>query len=140
MRKRTVERRLALEILFAQELNPQPLEKILESRKLARRPLPNDFGLKLIKGVLEHKKELDRLIDKYAQNWRVERMPLTDRNILRLALYEIVYENQIPYGVSINEAVELAKLYGTEDSGRFVNGVLGKVVREEFAYTERDED
>jgi N utilization substance protein B len=140
MRKRTVERRLALEILFAQELNPQPLEKILKNRKLAGRSLPSEFGLRLIKGVLEHKGELDRLIDKYAQNWRVERMPLTDRNILRLALYEIVYEDQIPYGVSINEAVELAKLYGTEDSGRFVNGVLGKVVREEFAYTERDED
>ncbi len=140
MRKRTVERRLALEILFAQELNPQSVEKILKNRKLARRPLPGEFGLRLIEGVLEHKKELDRLIDKYAQNWRVERMPLTDRNILRLALYEITYEEQIPYSVSINEAVELAKLYGTEDSGRFVNGVLGKVVREEFAYTERDED
>lgn len=140
MRKRTVERRLALEILFTQELNPQPLEKILNHRKLAGRRLPSEFGLKLVKGVLEHKKELDKLIDKYAQNWRVERMPLTDRNILRLALYEIVYEDQIPYGVSINEAVELAKLYGTEDSGRFVNGVLGKVVREEFAFTERDED
>jgi N utilization substance protein B len=140
MRKRRVERKLALEVLFTLELNPQPVEEILKNRKLARRSLPSDFGMKLIRGVLEHKKDLDKLIDKYAENWRVERMPLTDRNILRLALYEIIYENQIPYGVSINEAVELAKLYGTEDSGRFVNGVLGKVVREEFACTEADED
>jgi N utilization substance protein B len=136
MRKRSEERKVVLEILFARELNPNSVEEIIQARKACGEAVPSEFGQRLISGIFEHLNELDSLIEKYAENWRVERMPLTDRNILRLALYEIIYETDIPVGVSINEAVELAKTYGTDDSGRFVNGLLGRLVREELALGE----
>lgn len=136
MRKRSEERRVVLEILFAKELNPNSIGEIIKAREACEEAVPSEFGQRLIKGIFAHLSELDSLIEKYAENWRVERMPLTDRNILRLALYEIIYESDIPIGVSINEAVELAKAYGTDDSGRFVNGLLGRLVREELAIEE----
>ncbi|HQC42753.1 MAG TPA: transcription antitermination factor NusB [Verrucomicrobiota bacterium] len=86
-----------------------------------------DFMESLVKGVLEHLDELDRTIAQCAKNWNLRRMAAVDRNILRLAAYEIKYRNDIPPVVSINEAVDIAKKYSTEDSGKFVNGILDKV-------------
>ena len=85
------------------------------------------FGEPLIRGAVEHLEELDALIRKYAQNWKLERIAVVDRNILRLAIYEMLHRDDIPPVVSINEAVDIAKKFSTEDSGKFVNGILDKV-------------
>ena len=85
------------------------------------------FADPLIRGVLECQSELDELIRKHAKNWRLERMAVVDRNVLRLAIYEMLHREDIPPVVSINEAVDIAKRFSTEDSGKFVNGILDKV-------------
>ena len=78
-------------------------------------------------GVAAHQEELDALIARYSEHWRLERMALVDRNLLRLATFELLYRDDIPAKVVINEAVELAKRYGTEESGAFVNGLLDRI-------------
>lgn len=88
------------------------------------------FAEPLIRGTLEHRDEADDLIKKHAQNWELHRMAAVDRNILRLAVYEMLYREDIPPVVSINEAVDIAKKFSTQDSGKFVNGILDKVKRE----------
>lgn len=87
------------------------------------------FAAELLEGVIEHQDELDVKIGGYAHDWRLERIAPVDRNIMRLAMYELLYRQDIPVSVSINEAVELAKAYGEEDSSRFVNGILGHLAR-----------
>jgi N utilization substance protein B len=81
----------------------------------------------LVEGVAAHLEELDALIARYSEHWRIERMAAADRNLLRLAVYELLYQPGIPPKVVINEAVELAKRYGTEASGAFVNGLLDRI-------------
>jgi N utilization substance protein B len=85
------------------------------------------FAEPLIRGTLEHQTELDERIKNYAKNWDLHRMAVVDRNILRLAIYEMLYRDDIPPIVSINEAVDIAKKFSTQDSGKFVNGILDKV-------------
>ena len=85
------------------------------------------FAEPLIRGVLEHLAEADAQIKKYAQNWDIHRMAVVDRNVLRLAIYEMLHRDDIPPVVSINEAVDIAKRFSTEESGRFVNGILDKI-------------
>jgi len=85
------------------------------------------FADQLIRGVLQHKEECDNIIKKYLKNWDFERVALIDRNILRLATYEMLFREDIPPVVSINEAVDIAKKYSTEESGKFVNGILDKI-------------
>lgn len=82
---------------------------------------------RLVTGVAEHQAELDRLIRQHSEHWRLERMALVDRNLLRLALFELLHQPDIPAKVVINEAVELAKKYGSEESGAFVNGILDRI-------------
>jgi transcription antitermination protein NusB len=85
------------------------------------------FAEPLIRGTLEHETEVDAQIKKYARNWDIHRMAVVDRNILRLAIYEMLHRDDIPPVVSINEAVDIAKRFSTEESGKFVNGILDKV-------------
>lgn len=85
------------------------------------------FADKLIRGTIEHRDEVDQRIRQYAQNWDLHRMAVVDRNILRLAIYEMLHREDIPPIVSINEAVDIAKKFSTQDSGKFVNGLLDKV-------------
>jgi N utilization substance protein B len=85
------------------------------------------FAEPLIRGVVEHMADLDNQIKKYARNWDIRRMAVVDRNVLRLAIYEMLYREDIPPVVSINEAVDIAKRFSTEESGKFVNGILDKV-------------
>ena len=90
------------------------------------------YAGKVLEGTAAKLTEIDALIGKYAINWDVKRMPGIDRNILRLAIYEMLFaEEKIPVTVAVNEAVELAKIFGTDKSARFINGVLGKLMREE---------
>jgi len=88
------------------------------------------FAETLIRGVLGHQGEIDDLIGKYSENWRIERMARIDRNILRIGIYELIYLDDVPPQVSINEAVELAKKYSSLESSSFVNGILDQVLRE----------
>jgi N utilization substance protein B len=85
------------------------------------------FAEPLIRGTLDHRARVDELIRKFARNWTLERMAVVDRNVLRLAIFEMLYRDDIPPVVSINEAVEVAKKFSTDDSGKFVNGILDKV-------------
>jgi transcription antitermination protein NusB len=96
-------------------------------------PDPSAFGYarQLVAGVIRHRAEIDALIHQFAPTWPVEQLAAVDRNVLRLGIFEALYNSStIPVGVAIDEAVELAKLYGSESSSRFVNGVLGRVATE----------
>lgn len=90
----------------------------------------------LIDGVLVKRVAIDRLIEKYAPDWPIEQITIVDRNILRLGIYELVYGAEVPAKVAINEAIELAKAFGGESSGRFVNGVLGAIYKDMINPTE----
>jgi N utilization substance protein B len=85
------------------------------------------FARELVQGVINHKKEIDQYIRKFAPAWPVAQIPAVDRNILRLAIFEILLDNRVPVKVGINEAVELAKTFGSDSSPKFINGVLGSV-------------
>jgi N utilization substance protein B len=87
----------------------------------------NDFVRELVNGTLKNRDEIDRHIQKLAPAWPVNQLALIDRNVLRLAIYEILFDNRVPVKVAVNEAVELAKTFGSESSAKFVNGVLGSV-------------
>lgn len=86
-----------------------------------------EFSCKIVKGVIENLYNIDEIITDYAKNWAIKRMAVIDRNILRMAIFELVFMKNIPSKVSINEAIELAKKYGNENSSKFINGILDKV-------------
>ena len=92
-----------------------------------------DYARSVVEGVQDHVADIDVLISRYADRWAIERMPVIDRTIVRMALYELLWRSDIPVAVGINEAVELAKSFSTDDSGRFVNGLLGRIVEDERA-------
>ena len=125
MRKRRRARELALQGLYAWEVSGNPLEIIL--KELAAKEENEEitaFASILLRRTTEHKTTLDRDVTKVVENWDFKRIALVDRLVLRLALCELLYFNEIPPKVTINEAIDLAKKYSTEESGRFVNGVL----------------
>lgn len=115
----------------AEKPRPKPVKRtpaeLQERRLLVRESF--DHAKKLVRGTLESQAEIDELIRSHAENWRLERMPPIDRNILRLALYEMLHEENVPKVVIVDEAIELAKKFGSENSGRFVNGLLDGVLR-----------
>jgi len=127
MRRRA--REAALQVLFQMDVGKVSLEDALAS-VAARDWLPGDWALveTLSQGTRTHQAEIDLVIARVAERWTIERMAAVDRNILRLAIFELRH-TATPVRVVINEAVELAKRYSTEESGRFVNGLLGTVVR-----------
>jgi N utilization substance protein B len=135
MGNRRIAREMALKILFQVDLvhcNVNEASSYTFQIEDIRKPDDDfdaitSFCLELVKGVLPNLSEIDALIEKHANNWTLDRMANIDRNILRIAIYEIVFVDNIPKSVSINEAVELAKKYSTENSFGFVNGVLGKI-------------
>ena len=127
MTRRSRAREVALQILFQDDLNPPELparsQDFLRSRLNA--PELVEFAQSLIDGVRRNRAELDQLLAQTAANWSLERMATTDRNVLRLGTYEILY-TETPGRVAINEAVELAKRFGSAQSAQFVNGILDK--------------
>jgi N utilization substance protein B len=154
MGKRREARERAVQFLFQQDLNaPENLDAALEQFWDSQRPaaLEEDkaearwgqevelppptaeeaeirlFAEPLIRGTLQYRDEADEYIKKHAQNWELHRIAAVDRNILRLAIYEMLHREDIPPVVSINEAVDIAKKFSTHDSGKFVNGILDKV-------------
>ena len=126
---RRLAREYALQILYAVDVCKLEVEEVQESfwdgHKTGRKVL--EFATTLVEGTIKNLPQIDSLIAKYAKNWDIHRMASIDRNILRQATFEILFLLDIPINVIINEAVELAKKYSTEESGRFVNGILDKV-------------
>jgi transcription antitermination factor NusB len=134
MRKRTFSREIALKILYACDVGKCSIEKSVED--FWRHNDTKDINVKefaqfLVEGIDKNRKEIDAVIEKYAANWKIDRMATIDRNILRIASFELIFAEDIPPKVTINEAIEMAKKYGNKDSGKFVNGVLDKVSKEE---------
>ncbi|MDO5787095.1 MAG: transcription antitermination factor NusB [Phascolarctobacterium sp.] len=131
---RRIAREVALQSLFQIDFNSCEAEAAVEAALTEHdeenAPKAYDYALALVQGVLANKEAIDARLSEYAIDWTVERMPATDRNILRVAAYEMLFaEKSVAAGVAINEAVEVAKAYGTEESPRFVNGVLGKLAK-----------
>ncbi|CUU33684.1 NusB antitermination factor [Armatimonadetes bacterium GXS] len=129
---RRLAREWALRALYQIEVGQREAQQVIEE---ALEVAPLEPGIahymrELVNGVLTHQAtELDPLIEQFAHGWTLDRMPIIDRNILRIALYELRYQPQIPTSVIVSEAVELAKRYSTAQSGRFVNGVLRTAAR-----------
>ena len=119
-------RERALSLLYEAEA-----KNLTPTELLAELPLvPSPFVADLVEGVNRDHEVIDDLIDRYAIDWSVERMPVVDRNVLRVAVYELLRHPDVPLAAVISEAVELAKRYSTDESGRFVNGVLSRVAQE----------
>lgn len=130
MKARRRARAVVLQALYEIDCAGHPPGTVLQQR-LEEAPLPEqaaDFARRLLFGVLQYQAILDPFIQKYAPEWPLEQMAYIDRNILRLALYEFAVNGETPVKVAINEAVELAKMFGSDSSPRFVNGVLGALV------------
>lgn len=130
MARRSRAREVALQVLFQDDLNPG--QNPAHADEFLRRRLRNDelvrFGRSLVAGVRRNRPELDDLLSRTADNWSLDRMAATDRNILRLGAFEILFSDT-PGRVAINEAVELAKRYGTAHSAQFVNGILDRFLQ-----------
>lgn len=128
---RRLAREAALRVLFQVEVGRDELDAAIayNASELDLDENALSFTDKLVRGVVEHRAELDALLDRFAVDWTIDRMAYVDRNVLRLAAFEMMYDEETPAGVAINEAVELAKRYGTDDSGKFVNGILGNIAR-----------
>ena len=127
MKTRRRARRVTLETLYEYDIAEHPPGEILQHR-LADQPMESsgvEFASYLIQGVIEHQYETDKLISRYAPEWPLDQMAVIDRNILRIAIFEFLIIGETPVKVAINEAVELAKTYGSDSAPRFINGVLG---------------
>ena len=149
MRKRTRSREFALQVLYQLDVSHSDVSEVLEdfwkdrsdlvlSNKekevieLDKKDLEvRKYTEKLVYGTLEKLESLDKMIEKFAEHWAIKRMGYVDRNILRLSAYEMIYFEEIPVKVAINEAVELAKRYGESDSSKFVNGILDRIAKTE---------
>ncbi|MFA5124611.1 MAG: transcription antitermination factor NusB [Patescibacteria group bacterium] len=134
MSNRHLSRTIAVQTLYQWDFNDRqdnPLE-ILEQNKEAFAPDFSDGGFmkQLVQGVMDHVGEIDVLITKFAPEWPLDQITIVDRNVLRLGTYELRYDENVPAKVAINESIELAKAFGGESSGKFVNGVLGAVYKD----------
>jgi N utilization substance protein B len=128
MRARTRARKRALDVLFeAEARHENPLEVLKLRRAHADAPPVSDYSAMLITGVSEHRERIDQILTEHSEGWSVPRMPAVDRTVLRIGLYELLWVDEIDDPVAITEAVELARTLSTDDSPRFVNGVLGRI-------------
>lgn len=148
MKSRRAGRRLALDVLYEAEIRGRSATEVFTSHQsggwVTLGPADEEsqedtehsdqpsqeavgYALELVRGVESHRDELDGLITTYAQRWELERMPIIDVTLLRMAIFELLWRSDIPGPVTINEAVELAKDLSTESSGRFINGILGRL-------------
>jgi transcription antitermination factor NusB len=130
MKKRTRAREIALQFLYQLDLRGDGL--LPEAKGFVRGEERDAetvrFALRLVEGTVDHRPEIDKMIQGVAQNWNISRMAVVDRNVLRLATYELLHCDDIPPKVAINEAIELGKRYSTQNSGAFINGILDKIM------------
>jgi len=129
MGQRRRARELAVQVLFHLEYTPGDPEAAFStvSESFSMPLAAHEFAKQLVLGVCEHLETIDRMIQKASRNWRLERMSRVDRNILRIGAFEVAYLKDIPAKVSIDEAVELGKRFGSRDSGSFINGILDNI-------------
>jgi N utilization substance protein B len=125
---RSKARKRALDVLFEADLRGTDPAATLTAWTERADPPVQDYARRLVEGVIEHQPRIDELLTSYAEDWSLERMPLVDRTVLRLAAFEIVFCPDIPDAVAIDEAVELAKSLSTDDSPGYINGVLARLV------------
>ncbi len=133
MGKRRKAREVALQFLYELDLNAEDDPAARESDFWARHPLAEDaraFSDALVRGTKANQAKIDQMIAQCAEHWDLERMAVVDRNLLRLAIYELAWSAEVPPKVAINEAIEIAKKFGTKESSRFINGVLDKIHRD----------
>jgi N utilization substance protein B len=127
-RARTKARKRALDILFESEARGEdPLGVLDQRRTTDDAPPVSDYAALLVRGVVEHRERIDQLLSEHAEGWTVARMPAVDRTLLRMGVFELLWVDEIDDPVAITEAVELARTLSTDDSPRFLNGVLGRI-------------
>lgn len=122
-------RKAALDILYEADLKERPLAEVLAAHLRSDDP-PPEFAVAIVRGVHRHREEIDEVIVTHSREWKLSRMPIVDRNLLRLGLFELLHNPDVPTAVAIDEAVELAKELSTADSGRFVNGLLARAAED----------
>jgi N utilization substance protein B len=130
MTSRRKARKRALDVLYQADLRKEPRGKVLTAylgQLEDPKPLYLPYSIELVEGVEAHAERIDELIGSYAEGWTLDRMPVIDRNLARIAVYELVYNDEIDSAVAITEAVELAETLSTDDSPRFLNGLLGRI-------------
>jgi N utilization substance protein B len=125
---RSKARKRALDLIYASEMRNRSAVEALEEHR-ATGPV-NEYTVDLVHGVTEHRERLDEVIASYAKDWSLERMPAVDRNVLRMATYEVLYVDDVPDAVAVSEALNLVRELSTDESPAFVNGVLGNIVRD----------
>lgn len=128
MSARSKARKRALDLLYASEMRNRSTDEALDQQSDAG-PV-NDYTVELVRGVTEHRERLDEVIATYAQGWTLDRMPAVDRNVLRMATFEVLYVDDVPDAVAVSEALHLVRDLSTDESPAFVNGVLGNIVRD----------
>ena len=126
--ERTLARKHALQLMYQGEILEKAPRELIENAQLVPETQGLDeYALMLLDGTKEKLEAIDELIDSASDNWTLDRMPVVDRSLLRLTIYEMRYVDDVPVSVSINEAVNLAKEFGGDDSPRFINGILGRI-------------
>ena len=128
--KRSEAREQAFALTFERTINRESVSRIIDAAGLSKDMIVDDFAERLAEGAEQHEAEIDAQIEKNIRCWKMNRLSKGSLSLLRLAIYEILFEDEIPVSVSINEAVDLAKKYGTAEDAPFVNGVLGSVAKE----------
>ncbi|MBI1377177.1 MAG: transcription antitermination factor NusB [Frankiales bacterium] len=121
-------RKRALDVLFEADVRGVPAVEVLDARAEQVDPPLNPYTSELVWGVVEHRERIDDLLSTYSEGWTLDRMPAVDRNVLRIATYELLWSDDVPAGVAISEAVELVRSLSTEESGAFVNGLLARIL------------
>lgn len=135
MGARSKARKRALDVLFEAEQRSAPVLDTLASRVAASDPPVGEYAVELVQGVVAHQQQIDELLSRSSRDWPLDRMPAVDRAILRLATYELLWRDDVPDAVVIDEAVELAKSLSTDESPGFVNGLLARLLAERPAVT-----
>ena len=131
MGSRRKARELALQMLFQSDLSGNDPTNVISTFEDLQKAKPNirDFAVRVYKGTLERRDEIDDMISDQAENWRVSRMAVVDRNIIRMSIYEFMHEVDTPKLVIIDEAIEIAKKFGTQKSSQFINGILDGILK-----------
>ncbi|MBN1254518.1 MAG: transcription antitermination factor NusB [Deltaproteobacteria bacterium] len=126
-------REIALQILYQLEVNPLDHQEALKLfwQTVSPSGPVKEFAARIVEGVQQYREEIDAVIKRYAEHWRLDRMDRVDKSILRMGVYELQYCDDIPVKVALNEAIDLGKKFGTEESGAFINGILDRISKEE---------
>jgi transcription antitermination protein NusB len=128
MPARSKARKRALDLLYEAELRGEPVLELLGQRAAEASPPVVPYAARLVRGVQEHRERIDELLAAHAEDWTLDRMPAVDRNILRIGVYELLWADDVPDGVAISEAVQLARSLSTDASPAFVNGLLARLL------------